>query len=152
VSLFPRAGDICKPQKRISEFAKPILKRSIDLAEDAPQNPGFASIVARRILVAEGIGLQDWRNVLGKLIAQLDQSDVASGVLATLDPRIAGQLERRAAAASMTVADFAAGAVREFVEHADDDLRFQLLTIVRKSDDPSLTAVQTILTWVVTER
>ena len=61
-------------------------------------------------------------------------------------------LERRADAASMTVADFAAGAVREFVEHADDDLWFQLLTIVRKSDDPGLTAVQTILTWVVAER
>jgi len=90
--------------------------------------------------------------VLGELIAQLDRPDVAAGVLTTLDPRIARQLERRADAASMTVADFAAGAVREFVEHADDDLWFQLLTIVRKSDDPSLTAVQTILTWVVAER
>jgi len=90
--------------------------------------------------------------MLGELIAQLDRPDVTAGVLTTLDPRIAAQLERRAAAASMTVADFAAGAVREFVEHADDDLWFQLITIVRKSDDPSLTAVQTILTWVVTER
>jgi len=90
--------------------------------------------------------------VLGELIAQLDKPGVAAGVLTTLDPRITGQLERRAAAVSMTVADFAAGAVREFVEHADDDLWFQLLTIVRKSDDPGLTAVQTILTWVVAER
>ena len=55
-------------------------------------------------------------------------------------------------AVSMTVADFVAGAVREFAESADDDLWFQLLTIVRKSDDPGLAAVQTILTWVVTER
>ena len=90
--------------------------------------------------------------MLGELIAQLDQPDVAAGVLTTLDPRLAEELERRAAAASITVADFAAGAVREFVEHADDDLWFQLLTIIRKSDDPSLTAVQTILTWVVAER
>ena len=90
--------------------------------------------------------------MLGELIAQLDQPDVAAGVLTTLDPRLAEELERRAAAASITVADFAAGAVREFVEHADDDLWFQLLTIVRKSDDPGLTAVQTILTWVVAER
>ena len=90
--------------------------------------------------------------MLGELIAQLDRPDVTAGVLTMLDPHIAGQLERRAAAASMTVADFAAGAVREFVEHADDDLWFQLLTIIRKSDDPSLTAVQTILTWVVAER
>ena len=90
--------------------------------------------------------------MLGELIAQLDRPDVAAGVLTTLDPSIAEQLERRAAAASMTVADFVAGAVREFVEHAGDDLWFQLLTIVRKSDDPGRTAVQTILTWVVAER
>ena len=90
--------------------------------------------------------------MLGELIAQLDRPNVAAGVLTTLDPHIAGQLERRAAAASMTVADFAARAVREFVEHAGDDLWFQPLTIARKSDDPGLTAVQTILTWVVTER
>ena len=52
----------------------------------------------------------------------------------------------------MPVADFVAGAVREFLESADDDLWFQLLTIIRKSHDPGLSAVQTILTWVVTER
>ena len=90
--------------------------------------------------------------MLGELIAQLDRPDVADGVLTTLDTRVAGRIELQAAAASMPVADFVAGAVREFVERADDDLWFQLLTIVRKSDDPGLAAVQTILTWVVTER
>ena len=90
--------------------------------------------------------------MLGELIAQLDQPDVAASVLATLNSRIAEQIEQHAAAASMTVADFVAGAVREFLERAGDDLWFQLLTIVRKSDDPGLIAVQTILTWVVTER
>jgi hypothetical protein len=65
---------------------------------------------------------------------------------------VAGQIERRSAATSMTVEDFMSGAVRAFVESAGDDLWFQLLTIVRKSDDPGLAAVQTILTWVVTER
>ena len=40
--------------------------------------------------------------MLGELIAQLDRPDVAAGVLTTLDPRIARQLERRADAASMT--------------------------------------------------
>jgi hypothetical protein len=52
----------------------------------------------------------------------------------------------------MTVAEFAAGAVREFVEHAEDDLWFQLLTVIRKSEEPGLAAVQTILRWVVTEK
>jgi hypothetical protein len=52
----------------------------------------------------------------------------------------------------MPVPDFVAGAVREFLESADDDLWFQLLTIVRKSDEPGLTAVQTILKWAVSER
>jgi hypothetical protein len=89
-------------------------------------------------------------NVLGDLIAQLDRPDVTASVLTTLHPDIGRQIEERAAAASMTAADFAAGAVRAFVDSADDDLWFQLLTIVRKSDDPGLVAVQTILTWVVT--
>lgn len=90
--------------------------------------------------------------MLGELIAQLDRPDVANGVMMTLHSDLARQVEHRAAAASMPVADFVAGAVREFVESADDDLWFQLLTIVRKSDDPGLSAVQTILSWVVTER
>jgi hypothetical protein len=42
--------------------------------------------------------------MLGELIAQLDQPDVAAGVLATLNSRIVEQIERHTAAASMTVA------------------------------------------------
>ena len=79
-------------------------------------------------------------------------ANVTAGVLTTLKADIAEQIGRHATAASMTVEDFVSGAVREFVESAGDDLWFQLLTIVRKSDDPGLAAVQTILTWVVTER
>jgi hypothetical protein len=90
--------------------------------------------------------------VLGELIAELDRPEVAEGVLGTLHPDIARQIERRAAAASMPAPDFVAGAVREFLERADDDLWFQLLTVVRRSDEPGLAAVQTILQWVVTER
>lgn len=89
--------------------------------------------------------------MLGELIAQLNRPDVTANVLMTLDPDLKEQIERRAALASMSVADFASGAVHEFVERADDDLWFQMLTIIRKSDDPGLTAVQTILQWVVTE-
>lgn len=90
--------------------------------------------------------------MLGDLIAQLDRPNVAASVLTTMNSDVAGQIERRSAATSMTVEDFMSGAVRAFVESAGDDLWFQLLTIVRKSDDPGLAAVQTILTWVVTER
>jgi hypothetical protein len=86
------------------------------------------------------------------LIAQLDRPDVANSIVTTLHPDVARQIELRAAVASMTVVDFVAGAVREFLDSADDDLWFQLLTIVRTSDDPGLAAVQTILKWVVTER
>lgn len=90
--------------------------------------------------------------MLGELIAQLDRPDVANGVMMTLHFDVARQVEQRATEASMPVADFVAGAVREFLDSADDDLWFQLLTIVRKSNDPGLTAVQTILAWVVTGR
>lgn len=88
--------------------------------------------------------------MLGELIAQLDRPDVAASVVTTLPPDVAQQIEYRATAASMPVADFVAGAVHEFLECADDELWFKLLTVVRKSDEPGLAAVQTILTWVVT--
>ncbi len=90
--------------------------------------------------------------MLGELIAQLDRPDVANSVVATLHADVAQQIGHRAAAASMSVTDFVAGAVREFIDSAGDDLWFQLITIVRKSEDPGLAAVQTILTWIVTER
>ena len=90
--------------------------------------------------------------MLGELIAQLDRPDVAIGVMTTLRSEVARAIGHRARAASMPVADFVAGAVREFLDSANDDLWFQLLTIVRKSDDPGLAAVQTILKWVVTEQ
>lgn len=85
----------------------------------------------------------------GDLIATLDRPGVAAAVLATLDPPAAQEIERRAAAASMAVADFTAGALRQFVERAEDDLWFQLLTIIRQAEDPGLAAVQTVLRWVV---
>ncbi len=90
--------------------------------------------------------------MLGELIAQLDHPDVANSVVTTLHSDVARQIERRAASVSMPGPEFVAGAVREFLDSAEDDLWFQLLTIVRKSDDPGLTAVQTILKWVVTDR
>jgi hypothetical protein len=90
--------------------------------------------------------------VLGELIAQLDQPDVTAGVLATLDPEVSESIGYRAADLSMSPAQFVAGAVHEFIERADDDLWFQLLTHIRKAEDPGLVAVQTILGWVVTEK
>jgi hypothetical protein len=90
--------------------------------------------------------------MLGDLIAQLDEPQISAALLTKLPPELVMQIEERAAAVSMTSADFAAGAVRAFMEEGDDELWFQLLTIIRKSDDPGIAAVQTILTWVVTER
>lgn len=89
--------------------------------------------------------------MLGELIAQLNRHDVTANVLMNLDAGLKEQIELRAAAASMSVADFVAGAVHEFVERADDELWFQMLTVIRKSDSPGLAAVQTILQWTVTE-
>ena len=87
--------------------------------------------------------------MLGDLIAKLDRPGVAAAVLTTLDPVIAGQIEKRAAAEAMPVADFVAGAVRDFVERADDDLWFQLITVMRKAEDPGVAAIHAILQWVV---
>lgn len=43
---------------------------------------------------------------------------------------------------------FAAGAVRDLVDRADDDQWAQLVTIMRKAEDPGLAAIQAILGWV----
>jgi hypothetical protein len=90
--------------------------------------------------------------MLGDLIANLDRPDVASTVLASLEPDVIARIEQRAAAAAMIAPDFIAGAVREFMERADDELWFQLLTIMRKAEDPGLVAIQTILGWVVADK
>jgi hypothetical protein len=89
--------------------------------------------------------------MLGDLIANLDHPDVAAAVLTTMDPIVATRIERRAAAAAMTTADFVAGAVRDFVERADDESWLQLLTIMRKAEDPGLAAIQAILRWVAAD-
>jgi len=88
--------------------------------------------------------------MLGDLIANLDRPGVAAAVLETLDPPLAAQIEKRAAAEAMTPADFVTGVVRDFVERADDDLWFQLLTVMRKAEDPGLAAIHAILRWVAT--
>jgi imidazolonepropionase-like amidohydrolase len=66
-------------------------------------------------------------------------------------PIVATRIERRAAAAAMAVADFAAGAVRDFVQRADDERWLQLLTIMRKAENPGLAAIQAILGWVAAD-
>ena len=86
--------------------------------------------------------------MLGDLIANLDRPDVTAAVLATMDPVAATRIEQRSAAAAMAAADFAAGAVRDFVDRADDEHWAQLVTIMRKAEDPGLAAIQTILGWV----
>ena len=89
--------------------------------------------------------------MLGDLIANLDRPDVTVAVLATMDPIVATRFEQRSAAAAMTTADFAAGAVRDFVDRADDEHWAQLLTIMRKAEDPGLAAIEAILGWVAAD-
>lgn len=90
--------------------------------------------------------------MLGALIAELHKPELVDQVLATLEPELAEAVEMRAASASMSTPVFVSGAVRAFLDTADDDLWFQLISLMRKSDDPGLKAVQTILEWVATQR
>ena len=90
--------------------------------------------------------------MLGDLIANLDRLDVSTTVLTAIDPNLLARIEECAAIESMTPTEFVAGAVREFVERGEDDLWFQLLTVMRKADDPSLAAIETIMRWVVTPK
>jgi hypothetical protein len=90
--------------------------------------------------------------MLGELIDQLDDPETTAAVVATLAPQARDDLKRRADELSMSLEAFVSGAVREFVERADDDLWFQLMTVIRASEEPGLAAVQTILRWVITPR
>jgi hypothetical protein len=87
--------------------------------------------------------------MLGELIANLDRPGMIIAVLSSLDSNLLEEIKRRASAESMTPDGFAAGAVREFIERGNDDLWFQLLTVIRQAEDPSSQAIQTILQWVV---
>ena len=71
--------------------------------------------------------------MLGDLIAAMERPEEVAGVLSTLHPELAAKVAERAAQASMSVGDFSAGAVRAFLDEADDDLWFQLLTLIRTS-------------------
>ncbi|MBV8496193.1 MAG: hypothetical protein JO361_05365 [Gammaproteobacteria bacterium] len=86
--------------------------------------------------------------MLGDLVVNLDRPDVTDAVLATMEPIVAIRLKERSAAAAMAAADFAAAAVRDFVDRADDSQWAQLLAIMRKADDPGLAAIRAILGWV----
>lgn len=90
--------------------------------------------------------------MLGELISQLDQQEISADVLATFDPKIATAITERASTLSMSSAEFIAGAVREFVDWADDSQWAQLLTHMKTADDPGLMAVQRILLWVVSDQ
>lgn len=87
--------------------------------------------------------------MLGELIANLDRPDATKNVLSSLEPDLVEAINLRAAAASMTLGSFASAAVREFLERGEDELWFQLLTVIRQAEDPGLEAIRTILRWVV---
>ncbi len=88
--------------------------------------------------------------MLGDLVSRLDRPGVAEDVLSTLDPQVVEAVGARAAAYGMSVPTFVADGVRAFIDEADDDLWFQLITVMRKAEDPGLAGVQAIITWMVT--
>ena len=90
--------------------------------------------------------------MLGQVIDGLGRPELVAGLLARLDPGLVEALATRAEAAAMDLPVFVSGAVRAFADSADDELWFQLLTVIRKAEDPGLAAVEQILEWVVTER
>ena len=90
--------------------------------------------------------------MLGDLIAQLDNPELTKKVLTTLTPEVSEAINNRAKSLSMSSAGFSAAAVREFIEWAEEDQWAQLLTHMKKADDPGLRAVQVILCWVVSDQ
>jgi hypothetical protein len=85
--------------------------------------------------------------MLGRLIASLDDPEVAAGLVAALgDPDLLGRLAAAAKTAGQPEPALVASAVRHFVETASDDLWTQLIGIMNRAEDPGLAAMRAILT------
>lgn len=84
--------------------------------------------------------------MLGKLIASLDDPNVAMRLLAALDePALLSRLGVAAEESGRLPADIVGSAVRNFMETAPNDLWNQLISIMNRAEDPGLTAMRAIL-------
>lgn len=61
----------------------------------------------------------------------LDQPELVTGMLETLDPVTATAIEMRATTVSMTMFDFVTVTIKAFIDNADHELWARLLPIVR---------------------
>jgi hypothetical protein len=84
--------------------------------------------------------------MLGRLIAALDDPQVAAGLVAALDdPRLRSRMAAAARAAGQPETALVASAVRSFLDTASDDLWTQLIGIMNRAEDPGLAAMRAIL-------
>lgn len=84
--------------------------------------------------------------MLGQWLQSLDNPQVASGILASLDdPALARRLSAAAATHHRPPADVMATAVHGFLDTASDDHWVQLIGIMNRAGDPGLAAIRAIL-------
>lgn len=88
--------------------------------------------------------------MLGTLVDSLDNPGVVARLLATFgDPALETRLGAWAAAEGRPAAELLAGAVRDFLDTADDETWTQLIGIMSRAEDPSLAALRAVVTRVL---
>lgn len=84
--------------------------------------------------------------MLGTLLARLGEPGEVEAVLVEAgDLPLLGRLREEAAARAITPGELAAGAVRHFMDRADDEAWLSLVGRMTRSPDPALAAIHTIL-------
>jgi hypothetical protein len=90
--------------------------------------------------------------MLGDIIARLDDPGSAEAALIEAgDLMLLTDVAAAANALGMKTGDFAALAVRRFVERADDDRWLQLIGVMGRSERPGLDALSAILKAAVAD-
>lgn len=84
--------------------------------------------------------------MLGRLIASLDEPQVAEDLLLALDaPALQGRIVTASAAQGRASSEMMAALVRGFLDTASDDEWLQLVGIMGRAADPGLAAMRAIL-------
>jgi hypothetical protein len=89
--------------------------------------------------------------MLGNLIANLDRPNVAAAVLTTLDPIVATRNRATRRCGGDDRGRFCRQCCSRLRGVGGRRTLFQLLTIMRKAENPGVAAIQAILGWVAAD-
>jgi hypothetical protein len=85
--------------------------------------------------------------LLGDVLARLDDDAVAAETIMNLaDISLIARLREHAEASGQSIGAYAAGAVRRYMAHADDEEWLALMGAIGRADDPAAVCLRRIFT------